>query len=581
MCDTRDRGEATSGVRIGGFAGRCGRSRIPIAAMVAGLALGVAAPVAAWSQQPEQPGQAPATGGTDQALSLRYRFAEKYNPNEDPNRPEQLVQYQVGTTETQRDEIERPQGAPQQTGRIHRTIYTERVARLGRPGDVTETFRRYDRYDQFSLNGARQADPRTASLFKDLTLWYRTQPGRNAEVISLTADRFIHEAEYDYAVHQIFLPQLKAILPLQAVRVGDTWPIQRQQARALLGPLPEDGNFQLNGTLVQVARAPEGPTLTATIRVAGAVTLDEGQGIVEARITFEFEPPAAPPAAEPLAAAGRRGAADAARDAGIIEAIGHIAKVQMRRQLTAPLEDEPRLQRIITKDLVLHRRRAAGHPGGADPAPLIVPDRLPAADELNSWLLYDDPEDRFHLRHPQQLAVTEGLGDAIVFQYVRPDGRADTLIVGDIPKAKDAAEDRKWNDPQAFVKFIKDGATRMGFDVINGPMGYLPDGEWAPLKRRVYRYEAGLKRPDASRVYLDAYLVLFSRGDHFVVRALTEHNDHVTFRDQVEKVIRSLELGGSPATAPGAPEQPRNTPPAAARPDAGAPAPPVPPGRTP
>ncbi len=512
-------------------------------------------------------------------MSLRYRFAEKYSLTEDPNRPEQLVQYQVGVTDTRRTEVERPQGAPQQVGFVQRTIYTERPARLGRVGEVTDAVRRYDRYDRFSLNGTRQADPRVTSLFRDLTLWYRVQSGKPPEVIILTANRPLREVEYNEVSHQLFLPRLKSILPLQPTRVADTWAIGRQAAQALVGDLPEGGDVQLDGTLVRVDRAAQGSTLSAIIDVSGSVGLDEGEGVVKARITFVFEPPPAAPAGETKDAAARAGGTG--RDAGVVDAIGYINKVQMRRQVTTPLEDEPRLQQTQTRDLIVHRRRPTGQPGGADATPLTVPEQPPAADELNSWLLFDDPAGRFHLRHPQELAFKRSEDAFFIFEHVRPDGRDDTVAIGDVPREADPALDRRLSDPQALVKSLKDAAVRRNLEVIPGPMGYLPDPDWAPLKRKVYRYEAGHKQPEGSRVYLDAYLVLFNRGDHFVIQAWTGHNDHVAFRDKIEKMIRSLDLGPSGPAGAGAAERPQVAPPAATRPNPGSPAPAVPPRGTP
>jgi hypothetical protein len=551
-----------------------------MAAALAGLALLGADPRGARAQEPEKTAPRTPAAGSDQPLSLRYRFAEKYSLAEDANRPELLWQYQVGMDETYRIEIERPQGAPQQQGLRQRTIYTERPARLGRLGDVTDTVRRYDRYEPLNLDGARQADPRAASLFRDLTLWYRLPPARDPEVISLTPNRPLREPEYEGVLTQLFLPRLKAILPSQPVRVADTWPIARQGVQALLAKSPGVGEIQLDATLAQVDKATQGTELTAIIDVSGKVALKEGDVVVRARISFVFEPPATAPAAEPAPVPARAAGVGARRDVGVVEATGYIAKVQMRRLFTTPVEGEPRLQQTVTRDLVLHRRRATGLPGAAAAEALVVPDQPPTADANNSWLVYDDPERRFHFRHPQQLADAKD-PDGLVLQYVRPEGKADTVIIAYVPREADAVHDRKWSDPQAFVKDLQQNATKRGHNVVNGSMGFLPDQDWTPLNRRVYRYEAALKAERSGRVYLDAYLVLFSRGDHFVVQAMTDRDDHVEFRNQVERLIRSLELGPSTPGQAGAPARPQPGPPSATAPTPGTTAPVGPPGRTP
>ena len=68
------------------------------------------------------------------------------------------------------------------------------------------------------------------------------------------------------------------------------------------------------------------------------------------------------------------------------------------------------------------------------------------------------------------------------------------MIVTAVPKEADPSRDRKWTDPQAFVRDLKDNVvTERSQELVNGPIGWLPDADWAPLKRRVYRFEAALK----------------------------------------------------------------------------------------
>ena len=104
-------------------------------------------------------------------------------------------------------------------------------------------------------------------------------------------------------------------------------------------------------------------------------------------------------------------------------------------------------------------------------------------------------------------------------------------------------------------------------------MGWLPEQEWTPLKRRVYRYEAAVKSDNASRFYQDDYLILFASGDHFHIKAITNRDDHLVFRNQTEELIRGIELGPSdPAMAPRAgqpaPARQSGTGPSSGRPSA-------------
>ena len=60
---------------------------------------------------PDSPSQEPEAASAE-ALSVRYRFIERYSPTEDPDHPERITQYRVGLRETQKTEREKQQGAP-------------------------------------------------------------------------------------------------------------------------------------------------------------------------------------------------------------------------------------------------------------------------------------------------------------------------------------------------------------------------------------------------------------------------------------------------------------------------------------
>jgi hypothetical protein len=548
--------------------------RVRVIATLVGLAtLGVEG--GSLAQEPAAPVQEAPAATSDQPLSAKYRFIESYGPDLDLGRPDLLVQYKVGSIETIRTEVEKARGAPARQEIEYRTIYTERPAQLGRLGEVTDAVRHYD---VFRAGGAAQADPRMAMLLRGLKLWYHPRAGTTPELISLNPDRLIRQLEYDNVLNQIFFPRLTAIFPPRPVRKADTWTLTRAAAQALVGQVPEAADFRLEATLTQVERAAQGTVLTAIIDISGVVNLDAGEGAVRARLWFVFEPLAATPAASPRVPSGRPGTGGVL-DPEIVEARGFITKVHMTRRLSSPVDEDGRLQQIVTRELQVQRRKTVGAQGSPETDLLTIPKPPPTADEKNSWLLYDDsPQGRFHLRHPQELAVQLNEPDALVLHSVRKDGKSDTVIIGDVPREADPALDRKWTDPQAFVRNIQQNSERRGYEVITGPTGWLPEQDWAPLKRRVYRYEAALKRDDGSRLYLDGYLVLFARGDHFVIQAFTEHNEHVAFRNQAEGIIRSLELGPSDPAMAGtsgqlAPDRPSAPPPSPDRPSAPPPSP--------
>ena len=90
-----------------------------------------------------------------------------------------------------------------------------------------------------------------------------------------------------------------------------------------------------------------------------------------------------------------------------------------------------------------------------------------------------------------------------------------------------------------------------------GPSGYLNDPELARLNRKVYRTEAALiptEESDGSsprgRIYLDHYIVLFSRNEVLKVTAMTTQDQHSIFSKKAETVIKRFNFGSSEAAIP-------------------------------
>jgi hypothetical protein len=595
MSDSRCHDELTSGDLVGGRDfGRRDRAGSPahvrrglpvcaIAALAMSALLGLGVNAGAQATAPTAPAQgraeraAPPQGaaadgvpaaGPTQSLSSRYRFIESYGLHRDLERPESVIEYKVGSIETFRKETEKARGAPERQELEYRTIYTERAALLGRRGEVTDAVRRYE---TFRAGGLAQSDPRMAGLLQGLTLWYHLRPGGLPELISQTPNRPIRQKEYEMAADQLFFPRLSAIFPPQAVRKSDSWPLTRAAAQALLGQFADTVDFQLDASLTQIEKAGEGTELAAIIDIEGTLNLEDGDGAVRARIWFVFEPVPAPSTA-PKRRSDRPASDAVSNNADVIEARGYISKVHMTRRKATPLDEDGRLQEIVTRELQVQRRKVTDEQ-------LDIAQK-PAANEQNSWPLLDDPQGRFHLRHPQELEIVDlAPGDDLEMIHRGANGSMDTLLVALV---KDAVKDRRLSDPQYFVRELKDQWSRNGYDIVEGESGWLPDQDWAPLKRRVYRVETAIK-PEAqaaavrraARIYLDGYLVIFSRGDVFWIRALTDRDDHVVFRAQAEGLIRSLELGPSPGaavvSAQPAPTRPAATPPSTGRPAASTP----------
>jgi len=558
--------------RAGVAASRRVRAGIYLIAVLAGLA--PAADRGVRAQQAEAPQPAGAAPPDVQDLSLRYRFIERYGLTEDLGRPDQLVQYQVGTFETIKHEIEQPRGAPARQEITYQTVYTERPAKLGRLGEVTDTVRRYDLFRPVATG---PASPRAAMMLKDLMLWFHPRSAGAPEMIALTPNRTIRQIEYAMILDQIFTPRLVAVLPSRPVLLKDRWPISRQAARVILSRVPDDGELRLEATLSSVDKAADGTAMTAIIDIEGVLDFEEGaEGAVRARLWFVFEPlRVGAGAAEPSGAATPSPKRAAARDAGLIEARGHVSKLVMSVRKSSPIDKDGRLQHIQTGELHLERR-----PAPAQVEPLAVPKEPPAPDETNSWIVYDDPQGRFHFRHPQGFGLQlPGMApDEIIMAQPLRNGNSDVFHLTVVPK-------EQWkSDPQAFVRDMKQASAEKGLELVQGPAGWLPEQEWAPLKRRVYRVQTAIKPDDrgeaprgAPRGYLDAYQIQFTRGDTFHLRAMTDREDHSVVRDQAEKLIRTLDLGPSAPGMAGPPAQNPEAPPDDAAPPRDLPAaPPVP-----
>jgi hypothetical protein len=525
------------------------------AAVAPGWGAASAQPPAGGAQEPSVaplPGAAAAGSERRQGfdLSTRFRFIERYGAGAGPGRPQdrEIGQYRVATRDVLKVVTEKPQGAPDRSERTVQVIYTERPAAVSTSGAVTDTVRRYDAL-RVSPNPGGQ--PPASKVLEGLTLWYRPQAGARPQLIVL-GDRRMSETEYKIvAVRQLFLPDLGALLPPMPKRVGDRWIIPRPAAQALLGERPEPGGESLVARLDDVHKAATGTDHVAVISVQGRARLPlANDTLLNAQLLFTFTP--TQPERDP----------ERERDGGpafedMVDARGAITEVRLARSSVSGVPgSNGRLKLTRTWELTLQRQLGGG-------APLALPVSAPKPTEANSWLTYDDPDGRFHFRHPQELQpdpnIPEG-GDSISLVDIGsfltsgiPD-RALTVLFQ--PKTGDAQADRDARDPEALRKSLKEEWDKSQWEVIPGKSGWLPDADWAPQKMRVYRVEAALKTGgpgsrSVDRIFADYYLVLFARNESFNLTAMTTKDDPLAFRQQVEAVLKTLQLGPSkpPGTA--------------------------------
>jgi hypothetical protein len=511
-----------------------------------------------------------------EALSVRYRFIEKYSPNEDSEKRDAITQYRVGVRERFKRRSEKAQGAPDQSEESRQTIYTERAAHVSKLGEVTDSVRRYD-YDVIHT----RETVKSPSL-QGLTILYHRRAGDLPQILNLTSDRPLRESDYDRIRVQVFVPQLMALFPTRPARVGDTWEISPQLARLVWSEQPQTDDYELTGRLIEVGKAATtGSSLTAVIGVSGRFTLNGALNLFNAKIYFTFDPPTAAtglPAGSGAAPAttdnGPR-RASGKRDEGIHDARGRINIALMAQTAErATTDGESRLKQYETHELHLERRPQTTNDADGSSSGLKIPVPIPTADVANSWLLYDDPKGRIHFRHPQELGLSPSMTDPDVLEFHdRKLEMVDDVFVLRLARAADDPQRaRLFRDAEQFRREIDEDWAKRKVDVVRGPAGWLSAEDWEPLK--VYRKELGVKTAGVDekggrveRVYIDYYLVLSKANDCVRVESYTKRDNHVAFRTDVERMIKSFRIGragerpgaGSVRPSPTSPE--RSSPP--------------------
>jgi hypothetical protein len=143
----------------------------------------------------------------------------------------------------------------------------------------------------------------------------------------------------------------------------------------------------------------------------------------------------------------------------------------------------------------------------------------------------------------------------------RPDGQ-DVIQVNLIPKGQDPRRDRLAADPLQEKRQLEEDWRKKGERVLPGTAGWLTDPEWARLKRKVYRIEAALipdqesgpaPVPSSGRIYMDRYIIQFTRNEVIRVTAMTTRDPHIQFRELAESLIKTFNFGPSEGVIPTTP----------------------------
>lgn len=503
-------------------------------ALVLGATLGFGQDPKAAAPAPV-PVPAPAAPGRVADLSTRFRFVERYGTAEEQSRLDLLGQYRVAIRDTIKETTEVAQGTPERSEVSEQTIYAERAAEVSSNGKVQAAVRHYEAYRLAPKDMGVKPSRRTP--VEGLTLWYQPKEKASPELLCLTEGRGLREDEYRIIARQPFLPDLAAVLPALPSRVGDRWAITADGARALLGQVPFRGSQPLAGELLEVRQSAQGPNWEAIVGVTGKALLPSGETALNARLIFVF-----PPAARPEPAAG-----SSAGEPAEVQARGAVTQLRMATSSTGLAEPNSRLRKFMVRELVVGRQ--LDNPG----APLAVPRPAPKPTEANSWLTYDDPEGKFHFRYPQEFHHARR-PEAESVELYRP--RAPVYDAVELLRnltTGDPEADRLNRDPETHYGVLKERWAQSRMQVIKGPRGWLPDADWAPLKRKVYRIETALRPPKTKgdvRIHNDLYLVQFGRDESLTVITDTSQEPPTAFRKEIEAIIRSFDFGPSDAPAP-------------------------------
>ena len=331
--------------------------------------------------------------------------------------------------------------------------------------DVTDVVRRYETF-RVIPDRSKPSDPRP---LEGLTLWYRPRELDDPLILSLTENRGLREIEYAIAARQVFLPDLRGVLPGLPTRIGDPWKVSRAASQALLGDRAVRGEGGgLTGKLVEVRRSATGPQWVAVISVTGRAALAmTGDTAVNAQVLFTFTPP--------------NPSSNKDEDEGTVDAWGGITEVRMALTATAALTARPqeRLRQVVTREAVLERQLETGG------ATLAVPSPPPKQTEANSWLTYDDPAGRFHFRFPQELQQPpppqrpEDGSIELVDRWPMP---RDVVALQFQPGTGKPENDRQLRDPEYYRKGLTERGSRNTSTCSGAPRGGCPRRNGPPRR---------------------------------------------------------------------------------------------------
>jgi len=457
-------------------------------------------------------------------VSTRYRFREAFSVKNVEPLPGEIAQTRSAFRETLSMTVDSPKGAPAKSERTRQLIYSERPAILGQGGRVDAVIRRFE---TFRFDPAPQGiELEKNKPLEGLTIFAMRAPEAE-NVLSLVDKRQITDLEHQVATTVPSIMNDLELLPPSPLRIGDSWPLSRAASRILVGR-GRVSSSTLTGTLKSVQPSQQDETrITALVGVSGQVMTDLGTCSLNLQYQFEF---------------GRQSATfdqinnPLNRDGGsVLTASGGIRKLSLAQVEIADIPgSQGRLKQVFDRKLIFERQLTGRQ------EPIELPTETPRPTKENSWLVFEDSNNRFRMVHPPILKPRVEDEDSIMFvssgpvqEFVRID-----LDGGDIK-------------PEGLRKDLEKEWTAEGFEIVAVSEDYLKD-DWGD--RRVYRVEAALQATDTgnkARSQFDAYVIQFPQNTSVLAEALSFSERPGVFRDLVEEMLKTIEL--SVPTAPRAP----------------------------
>lgn len=503
------------------------RHRLTLMTAAVLIARGTTSPQASpWLQEPAAKEQQTVEDAIKD-VSTRYRFREVFAVKNVEALPGEIAQSRNAFRETLTMTVDSPKGAPLKSQRTRQLIYSERPALLGQGGRVDAVVRRFETFRFDPAPQGIELDKKKP--LEGLTVFaMRAAEGEN--VLSLVDNRQITDLEHQVATTVFSIMNDSELLPTGALRIGDNWQLSSTAARLLVGR-GKIRSSTLNGTLKSVQPKPQDESMvTAVFGINGNVVTDLGTCDLNLEYRFEFSLQAAS-----NEAAVARGAV---RDVGNVLAVGgNISRLILAQIEVSDLPgSDGRLKQVFDRKLIFERQV------GGRQTPIELPAEPPVATKENSWLVYEDSNNRFRMIHPPVLKPRIEDENSIMFVSTGP---AQEFVRLDL----DGADIK----PEGLRKDLENEWKAEGFDILAVSEDALED--WGD--RRVHRIEAALQSPaNANKVrsQFDAYVIQYPQNNTTVLaESITFSDRPASFRDSVEEMLKTIEL--SVTTAPKAPAE--------------------------